>query len=57
LVPEASGGPISTFKLNDAPNIPFEWQMMHRPNSVHIIATIVTDAVEETRGKVFTLVA
>ena len=53
---EATGGPITTFKITD-PQIPFKWQMLHRPNSVHIIATIITDAVEETRGKVFTLVA
>ena len=31
--------------------------MLHRPNSVHVIATIITDAVAETQGKVFTLVA
>lgn len=54
-VPEATWWPITTLKLDD-PVMPFLWQMGHRPNSVHIISSIVTQWVEETQWKVFTLV-
>lgn len=54
-VKEATWWPITTLKLND-PRMPFAWQMVHRPNSVHIISSIVTKGIEETHWKVFTLV-
>jgi len=55
IVKEATAGPITTMKLDD-PQMPFPWQMLHRPNSVHVIASIVTDGIESTKWKIFTLV-
>lgn len=54
-VEEATWWPITTLKLDD-PRMPFAWQMLHRPNSVHIISSIVTQGIEETHWKIFTLV-
>lgn len=58
-IKEASGGPITNLRLHVTDSRTWGKYIRiikHRPNSVHMVSSICTTWVEETKGKVFTLI-
>ena len=57
-IQEASWWPVTNLKLlvtNPHTGKKYPWIINHRPNSVHMVSSIRTSWVEETKWKVFTL--
>jgi len=55
VIKEASWWPITNLLVN-IPDIGHPWIVHHSPNSVHMISSITTQWIEETKGKIYTLV-